>query len=201
VAADEPRRGPGRRAGESRTREAILDAARRRFGEQGYDGATIRGIAADAGVNPALVHHFYGTKEQLFAAAMMLPVDLSVAIPALLEGGVGGLGERLVGFFLSTVEAGGEQSALLALMRSAASHERSAAMVREFVSKAVLGPLARSLDKPDPDLRATLVGSQLIGLAMIRYVVRVEPLASADRETVVTAVAPTIQRYLTGELG
>ena len=191
----------GRRPGNSNSREVILDAARAAFGEQGFNDASVRGIAGRAGVDAALVHHFYGTKEQLFAAAMMLPVDLSVAIPALLEGGVGGLGERLVGFFLSTVEAGGEQSALLALMRSAASHERSAAMVREFVSKAVLGPLARSLDKPDPDLRATLVGSQLIGLAMIRYVVRVEPLASADRETVVTAVAPTIQRYLTGELG
>ncbi len=112
-----------------------------------------------------------------------------------------GLGERLVGFFLAAVEAGGDQNSLLALIRSVASHEQSAAMVREFVSKAVLGPLAASLEMPDPDLRATLVGSQLIGLAMVRYVVRVEPLASADSAAVVAAVAPTIQRYLTGELG
>jgi AcrR family transcriptional regulator len=190
----------GRRPGASGSREAILDAARTAFGERGYNDASVRDIACRAGVDAALVHHFYGTKEQLFVAAMRLPVDPAASIPALLEGGVVGLGERLVGFFLSAAEAGGEQNALLALLRSAASHERSAAMVREFVTKAVLGPLAASLDMPDPDLRATLVGSQLIGLAMIRYVVGVEPLASADREKIVAAVAPTIQRYLTGDL-
>jgi AcrR family transcriptional regulator len=190
----------GRRPGASGSREAILDAARTAFGERGYNDASVRDIACRAGVDAALVHHFYGTKEQLFVAAMRLPVDPAASIPALLEGGVVGLGERLVGFFLSAAEAGGEQNALLALLRSAASHERSAAMVREFVTKAVLGPLATSLDMPDPDLRATLVGSQLIGLAMIRYVVGVEPLASADREKIVAAVAPTIQRYLTGDL-
>jgi AcrR family transcriptional regulator len=191
----------GRRPGNSGSREAILEAARAAFGERGFSDASVRDIAVRAGVDAALVHHFYGTKEQLFAAAMKLPVDLSVAMPALLEGGVVGLGERLVGFFLAAVEAGGDQNSLLALIRSVASHEQSAAMVREFVSKAVLGPLAASLEMPDPDLRATLVGSQLIGLAMVRYVVRVEPLASADSAAVVAAVAPTIQRYLTGELG
>jgi len=191
----------GRRPGESGSREAILDAARTAFGERGFNDASVRDIAGRAGVDAALVHHFYGTKEQLFAAAMRLPVDLAVAIPALLEGGVGGLGERVVGFFLAAFEAGGEQNTLLALLRSAASHERSATMVREFVTKAVLGPVAASLDRPDPELRASLVGSQLIGLAMMRYVVKVEPLASADPRTVVVAVAPTIQRYLTGDLG
>jgi len=191
----------GRRPGESGSREAILDAARTAFGERGFSDASVRDIAGRAGVDAALVHHFYGTKEQLFAAAMRLPVDLAVAIPALLEGGVGGLGERVVGFFLAAFEAGGGQNTLLALLRSAASHERSATMVREFVTKAVLGPVAASLDRPDPELRASLVGSQLIGLAMMRYVVKVEPLASADPRTVVVAVAPTIQRYLTGDLG
>ncbi|HKH87658.1 MAG TPA: TetR family transcriptional regulator [Acidimicrobiales bacterium] len=191
----------GRRPGESGSREAILDAARTAFGERGFNDASVRDIAGRAGVDAALVHHFYGTKEQLFAAAMRLPVDLAVAIPALLEGGVGGLGERVVGFFLAAFEAGGGQNTLLALLRSAASHERSATMVREFVTKAVLGPVAASLDRPDPELRASLVGSQLIGLAMMRYVVKVEPLASADPRTVVVAVAPTIQRYLTGDLG
>ena len=158
----------GRRPGNSGSREAILEAARAAFGERGFSDASVRDIAVRAGVDAALVHHFYGTKEQLFAAAMKLPVDLSVAMPALLEGGVVGLGERLVGFFLAAVEAGGDQNSLLALIRSVASHEQSAAMVREFVSKAVLGPLAASLEMPDPDLRATLVGSQLIGLAMVQ---------------------------------
>lgn len=190
----------GRRPGDSGSRQAILGAARTAFAERGFNDASIRDIAGRAAVDPALVHHFYGSKEQLFAAAMSLPVDLTVAIPALLAGGVEGLGERVVGFFLAAAETGGEQNTLLALLRSAASHERSATMVREFVTQAVLGPVAASLDRPDPELRANLIGSQLIGLAVIRYVLKMEPLASADRRTIVVAVAPTIQRYLTGRL-
>lgn len=190
----------GRRTGASGSKQAILDAARAAFAERGYDGATVRDIARRAGVDPALVHHFHGTKEQLFAAAMQLPADPTVAIPALLAPGVAGLGERLVRFFLSVCEAGGERSPFLALLRGAASHQRSAAMLREFITRAVLGRIAASLDAPDAKLRATLAGSQLVGLAMVRYVVRVEPLASADHDTIVAAIAPTIQRYLTADL-
>jgi AcrR family transcriptional regulator len=190
----------GRRAGASGSRQAILDAARAAFAERGYDAATVRDIARRADVDPALVHHFHGTKEQLFAAAMQLPVDPAVAIPALLAPGVDGLGERLVRFFLGLCEAGGGRSPFLALLRGAASHERSAAMLREFITRAVLGRIAASLHAPDAKLRATLAGSQLVGLAMVRYVVRVEPLASADHDTIVAALAPTIQRYLTADL-
>ena len=190
----------GRRAGESGSKGAILEAARATFSDRGYDGATVRDIARRAEVDPALVHHFYGTKEQLFAAAMQLPVDPTIAIPLLLEPGVAGLGERLVRFFLGLCEAGGAHSPFLALLRGAASHERSAAMLRGFITRAVLGRIAASLDRPDAELRVTLVGSQLVGLAMVRYVVRVEPLASAEHDTVVAALAPTLQRYLTADL-
>jgi AcrR family transcriptional regulator len=190
----------GRRPGKSGSREAILRAARAAFADGGYDGATVRGIAQAAGVDAALVHHFFGSKEDLFAAAMQLPIDPSRAIPALLEPGVDGLGERITRFFLSLWEAPTRREPFLALIRGAVSHERSAAMLRDFVTREVLGRVVAAIDAPQPALRASLAGSQLVGLGMVRYVVRVEPLASADVEQVVAAVAPTVQRYLTGDL-
>jgi len=189
----------GRRPAGSSSREAILSAARQALGRYGYDGTTVRGIAADAGVDPALVHHFFGTKQGLFVAAMDFPVDPSTVLPALLAPGVEGLGERLVRFFLSVWEAG-DRSPFLALIRGAVSHEESAALLREFVTREVLGRVAAAVNESQPQLRATLVGSQLVGLAMARYVIKLEPLASADPETVVAAVAPTVQRYLAGSL-
>lgn len=188
----------GRRPRPSGTREAILRAARRAFHERGYDGATIRGIAADAGVDPALVYHFYGSKERLFAAAMEVPFTPSEVFPALLEGGAEGLGERILRFFLEVNDRPGA-GPFVALIRSASSNERAAAMLRGFMAWEVIGRLARALGVPDAELRATLVGSQLAGLAMARYVLRVEPLASADHDTLAAWIAPTLQRYLTGE--
>lgn len=189
----------GRRPGESGTREAILDAARRTFADRGYEAATIRDIATRAGVDPALVYHFYGSKERLFTAAMELPFRPSEIIPALLADGPDGLGERILRMFLSVWDQPGA-SPFVALLRSAASNEGAAAMLREFISREVIGRVARSLGVPHAELRASLVGSQISGLAMIRYVLRVEPLASADHDTVVASVAPTLQRYLTGDL-
>lgn len=189
----------GRRPGESGTRKAILEAARTSFGDQGYEGATMRAIAAGAGVDPALLYHFYGSKEQLFAAAMELPFRPSEVIPALLEGDRDGLGERILRLFLSIWDQPGV-SPLVALIRSASSNEGAAAMLREFLSREVIGRLARSLGVPHAELRTTLVGSQLAGLAMVRYILRIEPLASADHDTVVACVAPTLQRYLVDDL-
>lgn len=189
----------GRRPGESNTREAILQAARQGFARHGYDGATIRAIARAAGVDPALVHHFYGSKEELFAAAMEVPFTPAEVLPALLEGERAELGERLVRFFLSVSDAG--SAAFVALIRSASSNERAATMLREFMARAVIGRIAASLGVPGAELRATLVGSQLAGLVLARHVLRVEPLASADDDTIVAWVAPTLQRYLTGEPG
>jgi len=211
MTAGEPRRGPGRRAGESRTREAILAAARRRFGEQGYDGATIRGIAADAGVNPALVHHFYGTKERLFAAAMRLPVVPSEIITTVLGAererlgpGFGPrLGEILVGTMLRTWDVADIRTAFLGLLRAAATTEQGVVMLREFVTSTILVGLAQVADLGDDAegrFRATLVASQVVGLGFARYVLGLEPLASAATEDLVAAIGPTVQRYLTGDL-
>jgi AcrR family transcriptional regulator len=206
-----PRPGPGRRAGESRTREAILDAARRRFGEQGYDGATIRGIAADAGVNPALVHHFYGTKERLFAVAMRLPVVPSDIIKNVLgaererlgpEFGQQ-LGEILVGTMLRIWDVADARTAFLGLLRAAATTEQGVVMLREFVTSTILVGLAQAAglsDDAEGRFRATLVASQVVGLGFARYVLGLEPLASAATEDLVAAIGPTMQRYLTGDL-
>ncbi len=190
----------GRRPGESDTRAAILTAARHAFAERGYDGATVRAIAREARVDPALVHHFFGTKDDLFAAAIQFPVNPAAVLPGLLAPGVDGLGERLLRFFLSVWEGPGGPSPFLALIRGAVSHEESAALLREFITREVLGRVAAAVNQEQPELRATLAGSQFVGLAMVRYVIRLEPLASADPEAVVAAVAPTIQRYLTGPL-
>jgi AcrR family transcriptional regulator len=197
--SDTPRR-TGRRPGPNQTRAAIVRAARAAFAERGYDAVSIRSVARDAGVDPALVHRFYGSKEALFIAAMELPVAPSALVAGLLSEGVDRLGERLVRTFLELFDRPEAFAPFLALIRGAVSNERAAALLREFVTREVLGRLAAAASPDRPDLRAALAGSQIVGLAMARYVVRIAPLAGADRETVVKCVGPAIQRYLTGEL-
>jgi AcrR family transcriptional regulator len=173
-----------------------VDAARAIFVEQGFDGATVRAIAGRAGVDPAMVNHWFGGKEGLFAAAMQIPVDPVELVDELLAGGVDGLGERIVRRFLSVWDASGG-GPLIAIIRSVSSHEPSARMMREFITRVLFGRLAHGLRLDQPELRAGLCGSQIIGLAMMRYVLRLEPLASADADLVSAAVGPTLQRYLT----
>ena len=191
----------GRRPGDSGTRDAILDAARRAFAERGYDQVTIRGVAETAGVDPALVHHYFGSKEGLFVAAMELPVDPAVMVEMLLAGDRDQIGERIAGTFVSVWDQAANQHPLLALIRSAVSSEKAAAMLREFLADALLRRVAERLGKADGQLRASLVASQLMGLAIARYIVRIEPLASAPPPVVVAAIGPTVQRYVTGDLG
>ena len=195
AASDGGRRRGRRPAGED-TRAALVDAARAIFVEQGFDGATVRAIAGRAGVDPAMVNHWFGGKEGLFAAAMQIPVDPLELVDELLAGGVDGLGERIVRRFLSVWDANGG-GPLIAIIRSVSSHEPSARMMREFITRVLFGRLAHGLRLDQPELRAGLCGSQIIGLAMMRYVLRLEPLASADADLVAAAVGPTLQRYLT----
>lgn len=189
----------GRRRGDSGSRGAILDAARTSFADRGYDGASIRAIAADAAVDPALVHHYFGSKDHLFAAAMAVPVEPHALVARLLDGGTDDLGERLVRTALGVYGNPVTGRPLLALVRSAITNERAARMLRQFLTREVLGPVARAVGTDQPELRASLCGSQIIGLVLARYVVRVEPLASATDDQVVAWVGPTLQRYLTGE--
>jgi AcrR family transcriptional regulator len=191
----------GRRPGNQDTREAILAAAKQAFAERGYDKASIRQIATGAGVDPALVHHYFGTKDQLFVATMEIPVNPAEVVPKIVAAGPDGVGERLVRMFLTVWDSPAGVSAA-ALLRSALSHEWSARMLREFLTSQILSKIIQTLDL-DPkqaQLRTTLAASQMVGLAMTRYLLKVEPLASAPRETLVAAVGPTIQRYLTGPL-
>lgn len=189
----------GRRRGESGTREAILDAARSAFARLGYQASTIRGIAETASVDPALVHHYFGTKERLFVEALQLPVRPDEFIPTLLAGDRRTIGERLARLAVSVWESPPGRRAMLGILRSAMTNERAATMLREFAAEALVGRVAESLGVPDARLRASLVASQLIGVAIGRYVIRVEPLASADPDVLVAWLAPTLQRYLTGE--
>jgi AcrR family transcriptional regulator len=186
----------GRRPGVGGTREKILVAARRHFAEAGFDNATIRGIAGAAGVDPALVLHYFESKEGVFRAAVNVPLDPAEFLPRLLQPGLDGLGERLVLFFLTTWDSP-TGSPLLGVIRSVVTNETAAALLRDFVGREILGRLAEGLELDRPELRAGLAASQLIGLAMLRYVVRVEPLASAPPEDVAAWLGPTLQRYFT----
>jgi len=213
----------GRRAGDSGTREAILDAARRQFADRGYDGATIRGIAADAAVDPALVHHFYGTKERLFAAAMQMPFVPSEVITAALaeHGGRSGqavpprsLGEHMVRTALAVWETTEVRGVFLGLLRSAVTSEQAAAMLREFIVDAILRPISAAAqggagqpgadraggDQADFAYRAAAVATQMLGLALTRYVIKLEPVASADPADLAATFGPTLDRYLTGPI-
>jgi AcrR family transcriptional regulator len=186
----------GRRPGPGGTREKILAAARSNFSDAGYDGTTIRDIAAVAGVDPALISHYFGSKEGVFFEEVEFPIDPAEFIPRLIAPGIDGLGERLVLFFIDTWDSptGGP---LLALIRSVVGNERAAELMRGFVSREVLGRLAEAIKLDRPQLRASLVASQLVGLAMLRYVIKVEAIAKASSQDLARWVGPSVQRYLT----
>jgi AcrR family transcriptional regulator len=188
----------GRRPGVSGSRETILAAAGSSFARDGYDGATIRDIAAAAGVDPALVRHYFGSKEHLFVEALRFPADPAEFVPRLLAPGPEGLGERLATFFLEAWDAP-DGKPFLALLRSVTANDQAAEMLRQFIAREVLGRIARSLEVDRPDMRAALAGSHLVGLALVRYVIKLEPVASADRAELARQVGPAIQRYLTGD--
>jgi AcrR family transcriptional regulator len=187
----------GRRPGHQDTKEAILEAARIAFAEKGFDGASIRYIATSAGVDPALVHHYFGPKDQLFLAAMRSPIDPGKIIPQVAAGGIDGLGERLVRTFLGIWDSP-IGSAGVALLRSAVRNDMAARLLREFITTQVM---RRVLDHIDIDpaevpTRASLIASQMLGLAMMRYVIKLEPIASGSQDSIVAAIGPTIQRYV-----
>ena len=190
----------GRRPGASGTRETILAAARARFAAHGYDRTRIRDVAQDAGVDAALVHYFFGSKDGLFVAAMELPFRPAEVIGPLLDAGVAGLGERMVRRLLGVWDDPQNRGALLAIVHGASGHAGAAAALREFITREIVGRVAAAVEADRPELRANLVASQVMGLLAARYVAQVEPLASLDAEEVVPLVAPTLQRYLDGTL-
>ena len=189
----------GRRPGSPDTRATILAEARALFAAQGYAGTSVRAIATAARVDAALVHHYFGTKDDLFLAVLQAPLDPRAVLLPVAEGGIDGAGERLLRTFLSVWDDEATRLPLLALVRRVFDPE-GAQLVRDGFMRMVLAPIGAGLGIDRAELRMSLVASQLMGLVLVRYVVAVEPLASASHDELVSAYAPTLQRYLEGSL-
>jgi AcrR family transcriptional regulator len=194
-----PRRRGRRPAGED-TRAAIMAAARKQFAARGYEAATMRGIARDAGVDPRLVHHYFASKEDLFVEAMQFPVRPTTVIGPVVEAGPDGMGERMVRVFFAAWDGPDQRERIMALLASAATSPEGARMLREFVSQEILQRVAGVLPGPDARLRAELAASQMIGVAFVRYLIELDPLASAPVERLIELLAPVVQRHLVGPL-
>ena len=186
----------GRRPGTPDTRDVILRVARRRFATRGYDATSLRGIATEAKVDPALVIHYFGTKEALFIAATGLPVGLSELFASLTALPLRDRVRALVLGYLQLVDSDQSRNAFLALVRSAVSNEKAATMLREFLTSELLTVIGRPTGYPDGQLRASLVAAQLIGIAALRHVIRVEPLVKASPDQIVALVTPAVEQYL-----
>jgi AcrR family transcriptional regulator len=186
----------GRRPGNPDTRQVILDAARAIFAEVGFASASIRKIAVAAGVDAALVHHYFGSKEKLFLATVEVPVDLPQMIAGLGAEGTDGLGVRLATMMLGVWESPAG-AGIGAALRTALADPARAKMLREFVVPQLIGPLLRPLNLPPDELevRAGLVISQVLGVITGRYLLTVEPLASMPVDVLAANVGATLQRY------
>ncbi|MEV4347011.1 TetR/AcrR family transcriptional regulator [Actinoplanes sp. NPDC049596] len=180
---DRPRRSDG-------TRAAILRAARERFAADGYERATIRAIAADAAIDPSMVMRYYGNKERLFAAA----AEFDLRLPDLSATPAGQAAAVLVGHFLERWE--GDET-LMALLRAGVTNPAAAERMREIFA-AQLMPVAERLSPDQPQTRAGLVASQILGLALCRYVLKLPPMAALDRAELIAWVNPAVEHYLLG---
>jgi len=189
-------RGAGRRPGSPDTRGEIVAAARHEFAVNGFDKTSLRAVARSAGVDAALVHHYFAGKEELFLAAMQLPFDPRTVLPPVLQGPRDGLGERLVGALLGLWDDPGLRPRLLSVVRSAVSSEQSAHLLRDGFLRMVIEQIATLPGVSEPRRRGALVASQVVGLLLTRYVVELEPVASMSAEDVARVVGPTLERYL-----
>ena len=193
------RRGRRTRTESADTRDRILSVAREEFSERGYEKTSVRGIAKAAGVDSALVHHYFGTKEQVFEAAIEVAFAPALNAPeAVADGPLDGVGERLTRFVFGVWENPTTRAPLLAILRSAVDNETAAGVFRRLVVSQLMRRVAAQLDAPDAELRVELAAAQLVGCAMLRYVIKVDPLASADVEQLIARVAPVVQGHLTG---
>jgi len=190
----------GRRPGTSSSREDILRAARKLFAERGYEDATMRAIAAEAGVDAALVVHFFGNKATLLGEAIDWPFDPEVEMPKLLVDGRREVGRKIVALVVRTWDEAGTRHPILTLLRAASTEPKAADMLAAFLRARLFAPLMERLGADQPELRTSLAASQLVGLGFARHVLHIEPLASARPADLVDWYGPTLQRYLTGKL-
>jgi AcrR family transcriptional regulator len=200
TATNAGRRRPGRPAGSSGTREKILASARELFACNGIANTSIRAVAAAAGVDSALVHHYFGTKERLFAAAVHVPIDPMDVIGPLREVPVEELGYAIPSMLLPLwdSEAG---AALVATLRSIlAGTEMN--LFRTFIQDLIAVEVGPRVDDPPGSgiVRIQYVASQWVGVVMARYILKLEPFASLPAEQIARTIAPNLQRYLTGDL-
>ncbi|MCA0435986.1 MAG: TetR family transcriptional regulator [Austwickia sp.] len=190
----------GRRPGSAEaTREAILAAARLEFAQKGYDGASLRGIARAAAVDPALVHHYFAGKADVFGQALALPVNIPEQVRALLGGPWDRLGDAVIRTFLSIWDRPEASVRLQAVLRASVATPAAGHQLREFILREVVEPITRHTGVPEPQLRAAAAAAQLLGIALLRYVVPHPPLAGASHDAIAALVGPTLQRYLVGE--
>ena len=188
----------GRRPGTSTSRDALLEAARRRFAAAGYDGTTLRSVATEAGVDPGLVSYFFGSKQNLFRQVLGWPFDPTEASQQIANAGpdAGRIGERLTRLFLQMWDDPTTGPPLLAVLRGALTHEESARLLREFLGQQVFRQLTRlGLDPPDL-VQIQLAASHLVGIATLRHGLQLEPLASESIDSIVERIGPTLDRYL-----
>ncbi len=192
-----PKRRRGRpKGGATDARKRILAASSEEFGELGYDGATVRNIAARAGVDSALVHHYFGTKADLFAETVGIPIRPDRVIPGVLAGPREVVGESAVRFVLEQFEDAETRKRAVALLRAAIGNRLATPLLAGFLQRELLGRIVASVDTPDAALRASLAASQIAGLIIARYVVQLPALAGASVDELVARVGPTVQRYL-----
>jgi AcrR family transcriptional regulator len=198
TAAEEPvRRRRGRpRKGESDARDRILAAATDEFGEHGYDASTTRAIAGRAGVDPALLHHHFGTKADLFAASIGAPLRPDLAVPEILTGPREQTGERLVAYVLAMWDSPTVGPRALVMLRTSLASKRATPLLAGFLRRELLDKVAAGLAAPDAGLRADLAASQIAGLIIARYVLRLPDLVAAPTEVLVARVGATVQGHL-----
>ncbi|AGB21592.1 transcriptional regulator [Mycobacterium sp. JS623] len=187
----------GRPPGKTDTRTVILAVARRMFAETGYDKTSVRDVAAAAGVDPAMIRHYFGSKTELFRATMGWPFEPADIAARITAGDRGGIGERLTRVFFEAWERPDSRAPLLAILRGAATHEESANLVRQFIQGQVYAHIAAALGSTDAELRIDLAMSQLLGIAYLRHILCVEPVASTPVNELVERIAPIVSRHLT----
>ncbi|MFI9510491.1 TetR family transcriptional regulator [Nocardia sp. NPDC052566] len=187
----------GRRPGKTETRNVLIETARRMFAATGYDKTSVRDIAAEAGVDPALIRHYFGNKAELFRATMGWPFEPAQIAARIIDGDPAAIGDRLTRVFFEAWAHPESRAPLLAILRGAATHAESATLVREFIQGRVYDQLAQALPGPDSALRIDLAMAQLLGIAYLRYILEVEPIASASLDELTTRIAPVIRTHLT----
>lgn len=181
----------------NRTREAIAASAAKLFAEQGFDRTSVRAVAREAGVDAALVSHYFGSKQRLFVEVSRFPIDPQLLVEQVVSGERDAVGIRLATLMLGVLESPEGRQRVLGMVRAAASEPAAAEAMRNLIEAGVIGPIAHALGSDRPELRATFAGSQFVGLVMARYIIGVEPLASAPADEVARTIAPVLQHYLT----